>query len=112
MLQLGAALAGVILVTVSPRYRSAELMHALEQSGVAELVHGTTHRSLSMEVVVRDLRPGLPALREVTTGLAKGALLHHLGLVNAAGLPAQRAGFQDGDTWINPIPLFHCPRCR
>ena len=28
-------------------------------------------------------------------------------MVNAAGLSAQRAGFQDGDCWINPIPLFH-----
>ena len=34
-------------------------------------------------------------------------MLHHLGLVNAAGLSAGRAGFQDGDCWINPIPLFH-----
>jgi fatty-acyl-CoA synthase len=142
MLQLGAALAGVILVTVNPQYRSGELRHALEQSGVAGLVHGTSHRGVSMVEVVSALRPELPALREVvcfadwdefaasgaghgplpqlkpsdpaliiytsgTTGFAKGALLHHLGLVNAAGLSAQRAGFQDGDTWINPIPLFH-----
>jgi fatty-acyl-CoA synthase len=142
MLQLGAALARVILVTVNPQYRSAELKYALEQSGVAGLVHGTSHRGVSMADVVSELLPGLPALREVicfadwdefaasgaghgplpqlkpsdpaliiytsgTTGFAKGALLHHLGLVNAAGLSAQRAGFQDGDTWINPIPLFH-----
>ena len=143
MLQLGAALAGVILVTVNPQYRSAELKYALAQSGVAGLVHGTSHRGVSMVDVVSALRPELPALREVvcfadwdefaasggpgprplpqlkptdpaliiytsgTTGFAKGALLHHLGLVNAAGLSAQRAGFQDGDTWINPIPLFH-----
>ena len=38
MLQLGAALAGVILVTVNPQYRSAELKYALEQSAVAGLV--------------------------------------------------------------------------
>ncbi|MGI8450941.1 MAG: AMP-binding protein [Streptosporangiaceae bacterium] len=144
LLQLGAALAGVILVTVNPQYRSAELKYALEQSAVAGLVHGVSHRGVSMVDVVHELRPGLPALRHVicfadwdefaasgagpgpgplpqpqpsdpaliiytsgTTGFAKGALLHHLGLVNAAGLSAQRAGFQDGDTWINPIPLFH-----
>ncbi len=142
MLQLGAALAGVILVTVNPQYRSAELKYALEQSGVAGLVHGTSHRGVSMVDVVSTLRPELPALREAvcfadwdeftasgtgaaplprltpadpaliiytsgTTGFAKGALLHHRGLVNAAGLSAQRAGFQDGDAWINPIPLFH-----
>jgi fatty-acyl-CoA synthase len=144
MLQLGAALAGVILVTVNPQYRAAELDYVLRQSGVAGLVHGTSHRGVSMTDVVDQLRPGLPALREVicfadwaefvagdgagrarprprltsadpaliiytsgTTGFAKGALLHHLGLVNAAGLSAERAGFQDGDAWINPIPLFH-----
>jgi fatty-acyl-CoA synthase len=142
MLQLGAALAGVILVTINPQYRSAELKYALEQSGVAGLVHGTSHRGVSMVDVVGQLRPDLPALRETvcfadwdefaasgaghpalpplkpsdpaliiytsgTTGFAKGAMLHHVGLVNAAGLSAERAGFQDGDTWINPIPLFH-----
>jgi len=142
MLQLGAALAGIVLVTINPQYRSAELRYALEQSGVAGLVHGTSHRGVAMSEVVAELRPGLPALRETicfadwdefrasgkfgtqlpeltpadpvmiiytsgTTGFAKGALLHHLGVVNAAGLSAQRAGFQDGDCWINPIPLFH-----
>ena len=64
MLQLGAALAGVILVTVNPQYRPAELKYALEQSGVAGLVHGTSHRGVSMVDVVRQLRPDLPALRE------------------------------------------------
>jgi fatty-acyl-CoA synthase len=142
MLQLGAALAGTVLVTVNPQYRSAELRYVLEQSGVAGLVHGTSHRGVSMTDVVRDLQPDLPALRETicfadwagfaasgkpgtqlpeldpadpvmiiytsgTTGFAKGALLHHLGVINAAGLSARRAGFADGDAWINPIPLFH-----
>ena len=142
MLQLGAALAGVILVTVNPQYRSAELKYALEQSAVAGLVHGVSHRGVSMADVVSGLRPGLPGaargdllrglgrvrrqrrraraapaaqavrpgpdhLHLGHDGFAKGALLHHLGLVNAAGLSAQRAGFRDGDTWINPIPLFH-----
>jgi fatty-acyl-CoA synthase len=142
MLQLGAALAGVVLVTVNPQYRAAELRYALEQSGVAGLVHGTSHRGVSMTDVVHELAPGLPGLRETicfadwdgfvasgkpgtplpdpgpadpvmiiytsgTTGFAKGALLHHLGVVNAAGLSARRAAFADGDCWINPIPLFH-----
>jgi fatty-acyl-CoA synthase len=48
MLQFGAALAGVVLVTVNPQYRSAELRYALGQSGVAGLVHGTSHRGVSM----------------------------------------------------------------
>ncbi|MEZ5237092.1 MAG: AMP-binding protein [Acidimicrobiales bacterium] len=42
-----------------------------------------------------------------TTGFAKGALLHHRGAVNAARYSAERAGFAEGDCWVNPIPLFH-----
>ncbi len=34
-------------------------------------------------------------------------MLHNLGVVNASRLSAERAGFRDGDAWINPIPLFH-----
>ena len=60
MVQLGAALAGVILVTINPQYRPAELKYALEQSGVAGLVHGTSHRGVSMVDVVRQLRPDSP----------------------------------------------------
>lgn len=42
-----------------------------------------------------------------TTGIPKGALLHHLGLVNSARFIAERAGFPDGGVWINSMPMFH-----
>jgi fatty-acyl-CoA synthase len=42
-----------------------------------------------------------------TTGFAKGAVLCHHGAINASKYCAVRAGFSDGDTWVNPIPLFH-----
>ena len=42
-----------------------------------------------------------------TTGIPKGALLHHRGLVNSARLIAERAGFPDGGVWVNAMPMFH-----
>jgi fatty-acyl-CoA synthase len=142
MLQLGAALAGIVLVTVNPQFRGGELSYALGQSGAAGLFHGSEHRGVSMSDVVASVRVDLPQLRTAvcfdeweqfvaaghevvafpdirprdpcliiytsgTTGFAKGAVLHHLGVVNTSRFSAARAGFQEGDCWINPIPLFH-----
>jgi fatty-acyl-CoA synthase len=42
-----------------------------------------------------------------TTGIPKGALLHHRGLINSARFCAERAGFPDGGVWINSMPMFH-----
>jgi fatty-acyl-CoA synthase len=42
-----------------------------------------------------------------TTGIPKGALLHHRGLINSARFIAERAGFPDGGVWINAMPMFH-----
>jgi acyl-CoA synthetase (AMP-forming)/AMP-acid ligase II len=42
-----------------------------------------------------------------TTGLPKGALLHHRGLVTNARLVGDRFGFPAGGTWVSAMPLFH-----
>jgi acyl-CoA synthetase (AMP-forming)/AMP-acid ligase II len=42
-----------------------------------------------------------------TTGFPKGALLHHMGLVNEATFVAERAAFDDGDVYINAMPMYH-----
>ncbi|MBX6388479.1 MAG: AMP-binding protein [Frankia sp.] len=42
-----------------------------------------------------------------TTGFPKGAVLHHMGLVNEATFVAERAGFKDGDVYINAMPMYH-----
>jgi fatty-acyl-CoA synthase len=42
-----------------------------------------------------------------TTGVPKGACLHHLGAINSARFVAQRAGFPDGGAWLNAMPMFH-----
>ncbi|HEX4110247.1 MAG TPA: AMP-binding protein [Solirubrobacteraceae bacterium] len=42
-----------------------------------------------------------------TTGVPKGALLHHKGVVNTSRYVALRAGFPEGGVWINAMPMFH-----
>jgi len=143
LFQYGAALAGLVLVTVNPAYRASELGYVLAQSRSAGLFHEAVYRGVAMGTVVAEVESDLPELRQVsclddwdelvaegrrstsvlpevdpttpcqiqytsgTTGFAKGALLHHLGAVNAARFSAERAGFAEGDAWVNPIPLFH-----
>ena len=42
-----------------------------------------------------------------TTGSPKGALLHHLGVINTARNVALRMQFPDGGVHINAMPMFH-----
>jgi fatty-acyl-CoA synthase len=42
-----------------------------------------------------------------TTGFPKGAMLHHMGLVNEATFVAERAGMSDGGVCINAMPMYH-----
>lgn len=42
-----------------------------------------------------------------TTGFPKGAMLHHMGLLNEAQFVAERAGFSDGSVYINAMPMYH-----
>jgi len=66
-LELGAALAGVTLVTVNPAYLSAELVHVLAQSRVKGLVMVEEHRGRDLTAVVNQVRSVLPDLRSVFT---------------------------------------------
>src|SRR5690606_22424798 len=42
-----------------------------------------------------------------TTGVPKGAQLHHHGVVNVGRSIADRAGFGGSGVWINPLPMYH-----
>ena len=42
-----------------------------------------------------------------TTGFPKGAVLHHMGLVNEATFVAERAGMDDGGVCVNAMPMYH-----
>ena len=64
LLQHGAALAGLVLVTVNPAYLGEEVHHVLSTSGAVGLFHAREHRGVAMAQVVQDLRGRLPAMRE------------------------------------------------
>lgn len=65
LLELGAGLAGLVLVTVNPAYRARELEYVLRQSRSAGLFHVDGFRGNPMTEWVAEVRPGLPGLREV-----------------------------------------------
>jgi acyl-CoA synthetase (AMP-forming)/AMP-acid ligase II len=145
VLQYGASLAGLVLVTANPALRENELEYLLRQSRSAGIVHTDTYRGTDMTATVRQVHPRLPALRETigltgwldrirrtppgpaprvapgdpaqiqytsgTTGVPKGALLHHRGLVTNAAYAAARAGFPGGGVWASALPLFHTAGC-
>lgn len=63
ILQYGAALAGVIVVTANPALRAAELRYVLEQSRSAGLFHTAGFRGSDMTAIAREATAGLPELR-------------------------------------------------
>jgi len=65
LLEFGAALAKLVLVTVNPAYRPRELDYVLRQSRAAGLFHVRGFRGNRMAEAVAAVRPGLPHLREV-----------------------------------------------
>jgi fatty-acyl-CoA synthase len=64
ILQFGAALAGVTLVTVNPLYRAQELRYVLAQSQAAGIFLVPAVRDVSTVDILDEVRPQLPALRE------------------------------------------------
>jgi len=147
LLQMGAALAGITLVTVNPALRAAELRHVLGQSRASGIFHLREYRGNPMADTLAGIRGELPALREAvlfeewaafaasgpaaralpavrpgdpaqiqytsgTTGMPKGAVLHHRGIVNSARLSyVPSLGMERGDVQVNPMPLFHVAGC-
>jgi fatty-acyl-CoA synthase len=65
LLELGAGLAGVILVTVNPAYQRHELAYVLEQSGASGVFLLREWRGNPMRASLDEVHPELPALREI-----------------------------------------------
>lgn len=65
LLELGAGLAGVVLVTVNPAYRASELAYVLRQSGAAGLFLVPEVRGNAMAGALEEVRADLPDLRDV-----------------------------------------------
>ena len=66
ILQYGAALAGLTVVTANPALRAAELRYVLEQSRSSGLFHTAAFRGSDMTAIAREAVQGLPELRVVS----------------------------------------------
>jgi fatty-acyl-CoA synthase len=64
ILEFAASMAGLVLVTVNPALRPAELAYVLNQSGAAGIFLVPEFRS-PMAEFLEEVRPDVPALREV-----------------------------------------------
>ena len=65
MLEFGAAMAGVVLVSVNPACDASELEHVLKQSGAAGIVLSTSYGGQAMLPTVQALAARCRGLREV-----------------------------------------------
>jgi fatty-acyl-CoA synthase len=146
LLEYGAALAGMTIVTVNPALRAAELRHVLGQSRADAIFLLDDYRGASLIDTLGGILDELPYLRHVnrfaawdefmgeathrtslprvrpqdpaqvqytsgTTGVPKGAVLHHRGIVNNARLFAERFELQREHALLSPMPLFHTAGC-
>ena len=64
VVEFGAALAGLVLVTVNPAYKPGELKYVLEQSGAAGIVLLPEFRGNPMAQSLESVRGELPGLRD------------------------------------------------
>jgi len=65
LLELGAGLAGIVLVTVNPAYRRKELEYGLRQSGASGIFLVSEFRGNAMAAGLAEVQLGLEQLREV-----------------------------------------------
>ena len=74
LMEFGAALAGLTLVTVNPAYLGAELAFVLKQSRACGIVVQDSYRNRDLVATVNEVRDTLPSLREVIPLSSWGAL--------------------------------------
>jgi fatty-acyl-CoA synthase len=108
--------AGLFLV---PEYRGTDLLAMLDEvrpnlPALRDVVLLTDWqrfaKSTWADAPLPDVKPDDNALivyTSGTTGVPKGALLHHRSLTNSIRLLASTLGAQVGDGWLNELPLFH-----
>jgi fatty-acyl-CoA synthase/long-chain acyl-CoA synthetase len=64
LLQYGAAIAGLVLVTVNPALRGPELEHALESSHSVGFFYVGSFRGTDMTAIASEVLPAVPRVRE------------------------------------------------
>jgi acyl-CoA synthetase (AMP-forming)/AMP-acid ligase II len=65
VLQYGAALAGMVLVTANPALRERELKYALRQSRAVAVAYAGTFRGTDMAAVVEAVLPSVPGVEPI-----------------------------------------------
>jgi fatty-acyl-CoA synthase len=75
LLEFGAALAGLVLVTVNPAFKARELAYVLRQSGAAGIFLLPEFRGNPMAAILDEVRPGLDELREAVLFSEWGAFV-------------------------------------
>ena len=88
--QLACARAGAILVNLNPAYKTAEIEYALAQSSTSLLLHARAFRTSDYGAMVAEVRPRLPALREVIVFDDDWAALADAGRAHPADELAER----------------------
>jgi fatty-acyl-CoA synthase len=112
LLEFGAALAGVVLVTVNPALRAGEVEYILTQSKAAGLFVAPAFRGNPMRETALALRPRCPALRHVID-FDEWASFIDEGAAHATPLPAVQPGdaamiqYTSGTTGFPKGALLH-----
>ena len=65
LLELGAALAGLTLVTVNPAYLSKEVVYVLRQSNATGIVTCDDYRGRDFTAILNEIKVTVPGVREV-----------------------------------------------
>jgi fatty-acyl-CoA synthase len=63
LFQIGAGLAGLVLVTVNPAYRNAELAHVLRQSRARGLYYEPIYRGRNLEEIAQQTAASIPTVK-------------------------------------------------
>jgi len=111
---------GVFLI---PEYRGARLDLLLDEvrgelPALREVVSLRDWADFTASGAATQALPAVGALDPAqvqytsgTTGVPKGAVLHHRGIVNNARLCMERGGLPPGTVFLSPMPLFHAAGC-
>jgi fatty-acyl-CoA synthase len=88
--QFATAKAGLILVSINPAYRVAELEYALAKSGCAALITAAEFKSSNYLAMVREVAPRLPQLRHMIV-IGEGGVPGMIGFGEIFGLAGAQA---------------------
>jgi acyl-CoA synthetase (AMP-forming)/AMP-acid ligase II len=132
VLELGGALAGLVVQPIDPGLDPTAVAASLQRVGAVTLVAGSDQPVELLPTVpcsivtlgapldgptarrLPDVTPDMGALAlptSGTTGNPKAALLSHRAVTADAGLVAERMGLRATDTWLTVMPLHRSGGC-